>query len=69
MEKFVISPPEIKADDVHCGVVLETAKDTQPEEFILNERIREERDLARKREQERRHKEIVSYRSTLSTIV
>ncbi|KAM5147827.1 bromodomain testis-specific protein [Mantella aurantiaca] len=56
IEKVVIPAPEIKNIDMHCLVVLDTTKEAQPVE-ILNENVKEERNLARKREQERRRRE------------
>lgn len=46
---------------MQCLVVLEATKEAQPVEIMSNERVKEERELARKREQERRRKETVSF--------
>ncbi|XP_040215975.1 bromodomain testis-specific protein isoform X2 [Rana temporaria] len=57
IEKIVDPTTETKILDVQCLVVLEAAKEAQPVEIMSNERVKEERELARKREQERRRKE------------
>ncbi|KAM9324768.1 bromodomain testis-specific protein [Gastrophryne carolinensis] len=59
IEKIVPMPPKTKPFDVLSIISKESTKDEQTAEILPNDPIPEERNLARKREQERRQKEVM----------